>query len=103
MCIDEGCTLESLYLYLEFGFAINLLFLCGLRVYVTLTDRTPTSLVSARRARSPKRLGRSSRREPHDQHDNRNRKRGIETEDPLDRFDVALQFSYVPLIVSNAR
>lgn len=33
MCLDEGCTLGSLYLYLEFGFAINLLFSIWNRLY----------------------------------------------------------------------
>ena len=33
MCLDEGCTLGTLYLYLEFGFAINLLFSIWNRLY----------------------------------------------------------------------
>ena len=33
MCLDEGCTLGPLYLYLEFGFAINLLFSIWNRLY----------------------------------------------------------------------
>ena len=33
MCLNEGCTLEPLYLYLEISFAVNLLFSVWNRMY----------------------------------------------------------------------